>query len=464
MWYTDDDVYHERILVWRVDEDTWYVLTPDRDLYPECWSGRSDEGPISFKLKDVDFRYFSRVSQPVYRFATYPTDDEFKSHISTALRELGLEGVNPLPWTPSSILDMRGQEANTRTYLEGTLVRRRIVRRDLGRLDVPDPTQDPNACGISSLQAAPDGSLWVSMHDTEDHELGSEVGVPSRQAVRLDEANGVVKGPKGWTLVKLVKIGDLPDMVGSMDAMVRSRQVKRDGTSESAAKAADGEVVEVEADGAEDARTLAVEYDDQGERFRSWRDATRECREYSYPDWPHDGPQTALHLMKYMHKNGGTPKQWLLVWSRHKGIHDNDRVMHEMRALLEAFEYAGTYDQLNLGSLACMETLGRRMQSIVDAYNSGSAASPDWGAARIMSGYQGPEDLVSPTLRSWAAKKGKEEVELAAARAKIRDYKKISTPADEAAAAVSDGNLPAGGVPAKPKRKAKARLAPPAAT
>ena len=265
-----------------VDEDTWYVLTPDRDLYPECWSGRSDEGPISFKLKDVDFRYFSRVSQPVYRFATYPTDDEFKSHISTALRELGLEGVNPLPWTPSSILDMRGQEANTRTYLEGILVRRRIVRRDLGRLDVPDPTQDPNACGISSLQTAPDGSLWVSMHDTEDHELGSEVGVPSRQAVRLDEANGVVKGPKGWTLVKLVKIGDLPDMVGSMDAMVRSRQVKRDGTSESAAKAADGEVVEVEADGAEDARTLAVEYDDQGERFRSWRDATRECREYSY--------------------------------------------------------------------------------------------------------------------------------------------------------------------------------------
>ena len=86
------------------------------------------------------------------------------------------------------------------------------------------------------------------------------------------------------------------------------------------------------------------------------------------------------------------------------------------------------------------------------------------GAARIMSGYQGPEDLVSPTLRSWAAKKGKEEVELAAARAKIRDYKKISTPTDEAAAAVSDGNLPAGGVPAKPKRKAKARLAPPAAT
>ena len=150
------------------------------------------------------------------------------------------------------------------------------------------------------------------------------------------------------------------------------------------------------------------------------------------------------HMLK---KNGVTPKQWLLAWSRHKGIRDNDKVMHEMRALLEAFEYAGIYDQLNLGSLASMETLGRRMQSIVDAYNSGTAASPDWGTARIMSGYQGL--------------KSKEEV---AAHAKIRDYKKVSTPTDEVAAAVSDGNLPAGGVPVKPRQKAKAKLAPPAST
>ena len=89
-----------------------------------------------------------------------------------------------------------------------------------------------------------------------------------------------------------------------------------------------------------------------------------------------------------------TPKQWLLVWSRHKGIHDNDRVMHEMRALLEAFEYAGTYDQLNLGSLACMETLGRRMQSIVDAYNSGSAASP--GAQHALC-------RATKALKTWSA-------------------------------------------------------------
>ena len=28
VWYSDDVVYHERLLVWRVSEDTWYILTP----------------------------------------------------------------------------------------------------------------------------------------------------------------------------------------------------------------------------------------------------------------------------------------------------------------------------------------------------------------------------------------------------------------------------------------------------
>ena len=65
---------------------------------------------------------------------------------------------------------------------------------------------------------------------------------------------------------------------------------------------------------------------------------------------------------------------------RFKGIQENDRVMHEMRALMEVLEHGGCYDQLNLTSLACMESVGRRVQSIVDAYNSGSSTSPDGGS------------------------------------------------------------------------------------
>ena len=70
-----------------------------------------------------------------------------------------------------------------------------------------------------------------------------------------------------------------------------------------------------------------------------------------------------------------------------------------------------------------------------------------------------------PSLRSWAARKGKEEVELAAARTKIREYKKLAVPMDEAAGAVADGSMAAGGAGLAPKRKAKAKpLAPPASS
>ena len=197
----------------------------------------------------------------------------------------------------------------------------------------------------------------------------------------------------------------------------------------------------------EDARTLSVEFDDQGERYKPWRDLVKQCREYAFSDWPHEGPQTVLHLVRHMLKNGGLPKQWLLIWPRQKGIHDNDRMMHEMNG--------GCYDQLNLPTLACIETVARSVRSIVDACSSGSSSSPDWGAARIITGYVGPDDLVSLALRNWAARRGKEAVELPHTRTKIRERKRLAASTEEAAAtaAAADGNLP-GVAPVKPKRKA----------
>ena len=55
-----------------------------------------------------------------------------------------------------------------------------------------------------------------------------------------------------------------------------------------------------------------------------------------------------------------------------------------------------------------------------NAFAVQTASSPDWGAAKYITNIRGPEDIVAPQLRSWAAKKGKDDVELANARAKRR--------------------------------------------
>ena len=179
---------------------------------------------------------------------------------------------------------------------------------------------------------------------------------------------------------------------------------------------------------------------------------TLERREYNYKDWPLDGPLTTLHFIKHTCRHGGDPKRWLAEWMRSKQIQDNDRISFEMKVLIESLYVGGTYDQLNLCSLACMEILARRIQAIIDAYSSGPI--PDWHSAKIMTLYHSPEDAISPQLKTWAARKNKEELDLAQTRAKVRDSRRGLAATEEAAAgAVADGSLPSGG----PKAKAKAR-------
>ena len=77
------------------------------------------------------------------------------------------------------------------------------------------------------------------------------------------------------------------------------------------------------------------------------------------------------------------------------------------------------------------------------------------GQARVITGYKGAEDAISPALRSWAARRSKEEVDLAASRARVRDHRRglqVSPAVEDAAAnAVADGVLPSAGQKAKAK-------------
>lgn len=135
MWYSDDNVYHERLLELKVNESSWYILTPNNDLYVEDWSCKGVDGPISFKIKGNDFRYFSRISQPVYRFSTYPTDDEFKEHVKQALQELGGASMSPDAWRPQYVPNM-GRRVEATEYLGRLLTPTRIRGKDGGRVDV----------------------------------------------------------------------------------------------------------------------------------------------------------------------------------------------------------------------------------------------------------------------------------------------------------------------------------------
>ena len=151
------------------------------------------DGPVSCRLKNSEFRYFSRVGQPVYRFRTYPTDAEFKRHVETALRELGELGERP-SWNPQKVINAAGKEVEAALFL-GTLMVPPRLTRQTGRLDPPDDCEAPGSRGLVSPQ---EGHLWVAARDSRDFDLGKEIFYGEGRGIQLDDNTAAVEGSYGW--------------------------------------------------------------------------------------------------------------------------------------------------------------------------------------------------------------------------------------------------------------------------
>jgi len=164
----------------------------------------------------------------------------------------------------------------------------------------------------------------------------------------------------------------------------------------------------------DDARVLWIDFDAQGQRFKSWRSVCNEsfAEPLGCPDI--EGPGGAHHLMKHMDKAGGDAKRWFTEFCRDSGIVKTDRVFHELQVLILVLYLLGTHDQVNVPSLAGGERLCRRIISIIDAHATGG--TPNWRMARYYDGTAGATDAIAPSLRQWGVRRIKDEVEISGAR------------------------------------------------
>ena len=102
---------------------------------------------------------------------------------------------------------------------------------------------------------------------------------------------------------------------------------------------------------------------------------------------------------------------------RGRGIQRSDRVYHELVAWCEVLKLLGEYDQLNLGALAGVEKLTRKVNGIIEAYGSSGAVS--WRMAGVLEGTAGHLDAISPALRQWGVRRIKDQNELEAGRSRV---------------------------------------------
>lgn len=170
-----------------------------------------------------------------------------------------------------------------------------------------------------------------------------------------------------------------------------------------------------------DVRTLWVDYDDQGERYKEWRRVAQESHAQHFSDFQSDGPPKQVHLCKHMLRHGGDPRMWLQLWQREKKLEATDKVVHEMKVLTDSLFYARSYEQINVGARVAMEVICRRIQLLVDAY--ANPLRPNWDMAKVFNGQASPDDGISPSFRSWATKRSRDEAEIASARAKVRELR-----------------------------------------
>jgi hypothetical protein len=139
-------------------------------------------------------------------------------------------------------------------------------------------------------------------------------------------------------------------------------------------EAVDGEHSGGQADAEEDedSRTLWVDYDAHGARYKSWRSACQESFQEKHVGCSKPGSMDCLHLCKTIGKNGNTQIIWLDKFCGARGITEYDRNYKELIVLATVLQEAGEFDQVNLGGLVCLETVARRFQTMTEALKRGA--------------------------------------------------------------------------------------------
>ena len=132
------------------------------------------------------------------------------------------------------------------------------------------------------------------------------------------------------------------------------------------------------------------------------------------------GPSTVISTLRYMFENGGDPRKWLENFRRSKRIEDGDRIVWELRPIVDAFWYGGIVDQVNMASLASFEALSRRLLGIIDAY-AGDASKPNWRIAGHIAGGLGIDDAMSLEMRTYVQRSVRERNEIETARRRATD-------------------------------------------
>ena len=406
--YSDDSVYHERILLWPAKGPAWAVATPDEDVYVEVLAGGDpNEEPESALYLGAGRQVPKEAAtKGVYRFDVWPSDGVLRKLIrdgrTAAHAWCRAEGVALLE------VKMARNAARKMVPLDVLFKGQLLTRRLTGRLGAgavaaapaTAPAAAPAALAVTlptvgPYDELPAGHIWVAADSLAATATCSAVALGTEIDMELTDFFKNDKGVRAlddgrFVFVKAMAPDQVADYVNRLQPKPIEKPVDAADNSMSIAnfKAAlrpkEDEEKEEEPD---EVRTLPVVFDTHGERYRLWREVANALESDEFSDWPVEGPRAMRWLAKFWARQGCSPTQWLDKHLQTTGYSNTDRSVHELRCIAEVVESAGCYDQMNLASLASFELLARRWQLILEAH-SRNPGSPDCDGSEYFEGVE----------------------------------------------------------------------------
>ncbi|CAK0827885.1 unnamed protein product, partial [Prorocentrum cordatum] len=333
--YVDDDVDHERVLVWPVSEALRYVMSPDRDVWVEdltaadhatgpcrCW-------PLAGECRRTALLEPGFVERPL------PTEAE----IGGAFHELdcGASGVSVMgALTPRvrGVWMLREPLGQTRFGEVIELTELDPVWGDQALSKGSDGHGRARLVGPSDVEALAEGRRQL-LRDTLELPAIAVAGTGEAAPWRSDRALAL-RAPSHAPPPKAAgsDAGARPVEAEACRAVAVPRRLRRLRTRGLCGS------------------TWAF----TGSAARRGGNVARESSTEVYDDTPLEGPCAVLHLLKHMERFGGDPRNWVDKWCLEDRIGKSDRTFHELETLVVALMTGGSFEKI------C-----RRVQLIIDA-------------------------------------------------------------------------------------------------
>ena len=330
LWYADDSVWHEALVGLVLGGEEIVMYTPDKDLYVEAVGCKGDYGPVKLRGLLPNGNLPRNLRAPAYRFCEKVTDEMIRQVFRDALALADGEGRHYT--MPTQAMNQAFEAVSLDALFGGKFLRTRLPR-GRGREEVPGRHEGGSPVPKNAKVVERD-YVWVSAEPLGGLILGQEVSLNAETDVQCGPRHAMALRRSEWVKVEMIQIGEAADYASKRRTLFGHAATPGSGEcppgpTGAALETKVAKVAQDEED--KEVRTLWVDYDEHGERFKRWRDVCCESYAPTFGEKPLEGPCTALHTIKHTERHGGDPRLWLQLWMRSRHIESGDRTYHEMK-------------------------------------------------------------------------------------------------------------------------------------